>query len=76
MQLRTLAASAFTLSLLVYSGILPGYYVVFLPQYLFKIPPQIWRILTSFLITGRDLGIIFDTYFCGHLASGIQLRAV
>lgn len=60
---RTLAAGALTLSILVYTHILSGYYVVFLLQSMLQFPPQLWRLLTSFLITGPDLGILFDTYF-------------
>ncbi|KAL3423978.1 der1-like family protein [Phlyctema vagabunda] len=60
---RTLAAATLTLSILVYSKILPGQYVIFYLPYLAKLPPQLWRIFTSFLITGPDLGILFDTYF-------------
>jgi len=64
MQCRTLAVSALTLSILVYTKILSGYWVVFyLPAFL-KLPPQLWRLFTSFLITGPSLGILFDTYFC------------
>lgn len=65
MQLRTIAASAFTLSILVYTGVIPGYYVIYYPQSLFWLPPQLWRLVTSFLITGPQLSILFDTYFCG-----------
>jgi len=38
--------------------------VIFYLPFLWKMPPQIWRLVTSFLITSKDLGIIFDTYFC------------
>ncbi|RDL35215.1 Derlin [Venustampulla echinocandica] len=61
--IRTIAASAFTLSILVYTGVVPGYYVVFYPQTLLWLPPQLWRLVTSFLITGPQLSILFDTYF-------------
>ncbi|KAF3318009.1 hypothetical protein TWF173_008749 [Orbilia oligospora] len=27
-----------------------------------KMPPQLWRAFTSFFLTSRDLGILFDTY--------------
>jgi len=60
---RTLAAGALTLSILVYTHMLPGYHVIFYLAPLLKFPPQLWRLFTSFLITGPDLGIIFDTYF-------------
>ncbi len=66
-QSRTLALSAFTLSIAVCTGMLPAYYVIWYTSHIWQFPPQIWRLVTSFLITGKDLSIIFDTYFCMHL---------
>lgn len=63
MQCRTLAAATLATSLLVYTKMLSGYYVVFWPGKLFQFPPQLWRLATCFFVTGKDLGIIFDTYF-------------
>lgn len=60
---RTLAAGALTLSILVYTHILSGYHVMFLLQPLMQFPPQLWRLISPFLVTGPDLGILFDTYF-------------
>jgi Derlin-2/3 len=40
------------------------YKVIWYTPYLLKFPPEIWRLVTSFLITGKDLNVIFDTYFC------------
>jgi len=37
-----------------------------------KMPPQLWRLATSFLITGKDLGIIFDTYFLYTYGSKLE----
>ncbi len=64
MQCRTLAAAAFVLSIAVYTGFVSFYSVMFHLPYFYKFPPQLWRLFSSFLITGPDLGIIFDTYFC------------
>ncbi|TVY71328.1 Derlin-1.2 [Lachnellula suecica] len=60
---RTLAALVFLLSALVYTTILP--YRLFNLSYLhlFQLPPEIWRIFTSLLITFPNLGVFFDTYF-------------
>ncbi|KAM3072007.1 hypothetical protein ACMFMG_008473 [Clarireedia jacksonii] len=69
---RTLAAGALTLSVLVYTRMLPGYYVVFYLASLLKFPPQLWRLLTPFLITGPDLGILFDTYFLYTYGSKLE----
>ncbi|RFU33557.1 hypothetical protein B7463_g2785, partial [Scytalidium lignicola] len=61
---RTIAAAAFVLSLAVYyANIGLGYYVIFSPEFLLTIPPQVWRVVTSFLITEPQLGLVFDTYF-------------
>ncbi|RKF80940.1 Derlin-3 [Golovinomyces cichoracearum] len=69
---RTLAASAFLLSVSVYTGLVPGYLVIFLPKSIFKFPPQLWRLFTSFLITGKELGIIFDTFFIYQYGSRLE----
>ena len=60
---RTITALAFVESVLVYSRMLSGYYVFFTPSLLFKLPPQIWRMFTSFLLTGSGISFIFDLYF-------------
>jgi len=61
---RTLAAAAFVLSLAVYYADLGlGYYVIFSTQFIWKLPPQIWRAVTCFLITEPKLGLILDPYF-------------
>lgn len=39
-------------------------WIIFYPPYLFKIPPEIWRPITAFLLTTPGLGLILDTYFC------------
>ncbi|KAF7875224.1 hypothetical protein EAF04_002396 [Stromatinia cepivora] len=69
---RTLAAGALTLSILVYTHILTGYHVVFLLQPILQFPPQLWRLLTPFLVTGPDLGILFDTYFLYTYGSKLE----
>ncbi|KAA8573201.1 hypothetical protein EYC84_003706 [Monilinia fructicola] len=69
---RTLAAATLSLSILVYTHLLPGYYVVFWPQSILQFPPQLWRLLTSFLVTGPDLGILFDTYFLYTYGSKLE----
>ncbi|TVY67402.1 Derlin-1 [Lachnellula suecica] len=69
---RTIAASAFTLSILVYTGFIPFYYVAFIPEKFIQLPPQIWRLLTSFLMTSPKFGIIFDTYFLYTYGSKLE----
>ncbi|KAI8241752.1 hypothetical protein K4K56_001905 [Colletotrichum sp. SAR 10_98] len=60
---RTLATAAFLTSVSVVLGFVSPYWFIFMPDYLFKIPPQIWRLGTNFLLTGPQLGLLFDTYF-------------
>lgn len=50
-----------------YSGLLHPFWVVFLPSNLLTIPPQIWRLFSSFLLTGPKFGIMYDPYFCEQL---------
>ena len=54
-------------------GLLPGYHVIFHTFYIFKIPPQIWRVPTSFLLTGSGLGLVFDTYFLYRYLSELEV---
>ncbi|KAL5321529.1 hypothetical protein ACEPPN_009488 [Leptodophora sp. 'Broadleaf-Isolate-01'] len=61
---RNLAAISFIFSLLIYTGVLD--YEPFhlsLPA-LIQLPPEIWRLFTSLLITGPGLALILDVYFC------------
>jgi hypothetical protein len=51
------------LSAAVHFGILPGTYVIFHQYFLWRFPPQIWRFFTAFLLTGPQLGLLFDAYF-------------
>ncbi|KAH8598099.1 ER-associated proteolytic system protein-like protein Der1 [Bisporella sp. PMI_857] len=69
---RTLAAATLTMSILVYTGTLSFYYVLFAPSLMLKLPPQLWRLFTSFLLTSKDLGIIFDTYFLYTYGSKLE----
>ncbi|KAL0943974.1 der1-like family protein [Colletotrichum truncatum] len=60
---RTLATATFVTSVSVLLGIVSPYWFIFMPDYLYKIPPQIWRLGTNFLLTGPQLSLLFDTYF-------------
>lgn len=44
-----------------------------MPQFLFQIPPQIWRLGTNFLLTGPQLGLLFDTYFLYHYLTALEV---
>ncbi|KAG9246242.1 Der1-like family-domain-containing protein [Calycina marina] len=69
---RTLAAATLITSVAVYTGIIPYYWIMLYPPLLFKLPPQLWRIPTSFLLTGPQLGMIFDTYFIYTYGSKLE----
>ncbi|KAG6011245.1 hypothetical protein E4U54_008181 [Claviceps lovelessii] len=60
---RTIATFAFVVSAGIVLGMLPAKYFLFHPYYLFRFPPQIWRLATSFFITSPGIGLLFDTYF-------------
>lgn len=66
LQNRTLTALTLAISLLVHTNLLSGYWVVYYFPAFFKIPPQLWRLLTCFMLSGPKLSILFDPYFCEH----------
>ncbi|KAJ5888902.1 hypothetical protein N7495_008943 [Penicillium taxi] len=70
---RTITALTFIQSALVYSGMLSGYYVVFLPSKMLKLfVPEIWRLATPFLLTGPQLSFFFDLYFLYHYGTALE----
>ncbi|KAF7561300.1 hypothetical protein G7046_g2842 [Stylonectria norvegica] len=70
---RTAASITFPLSVAIHLHFVSGYWFIWSPAYLWKIPPQLWRPVTSFLITNPDLGILFDTYFLYHYLSQLEV---
>lgn len=63
------------MSALGYAGIIPFAPLVFLPYRLLRLPPEIWRVATSFLITGPGLSIILDPYFLYHYGSQLETES-
>lgn len=53
-------------------GIMPYSWIYFHYLELFRLPPQIWRVVTSFLLTSPQLGIVMDTYFIFQYASQLE----
>lgn len=61
---RTITAATVILSVCVWFSLINAYYVVFIARYIFKLwIPQLWRLVTPFMITGPKLGLIMDPYF-------------
>ncbi|SLM38995.1 Peptidase S54, rhomboid domain [Lasallia pustulata] len=70
---RTLTAATLITSLLVYGRFLNMSVVIFhLPWVFMKWPPQLWRIITSFWLTGPEWSILFDTYFLYTYGSALE----
>ncbi|KAK3308896.1 Der1-like family-domain-containing protein [Chaetomium strumarium] len=60
---RTLATAILITSVSVYFGLLSTSWIYFTEDRLFRLPPEIWRLATSFLLSGPQLGILLDPYF-------------
>lgn len=52
---------------------MPGWWFVFYPQLIWKMPPQLWRFGTAFLLTGPSLSLLFDTYFLYSYLSQLEV---
>ncbi|KAJ5216506.1 uncharacterized protein N7498_002913 [Penicillium cinerascens] len=70
---RTITALALVESLLYYSETLSFYNVVFLRGKLFKALPEVWRLVTPFLLTGWSFDFLFDLYFMYHYGSSLEI---
>lgn len=71
----TLVAAVLTTSVLVHTGIVSPYPVLFVSEKLLQLPPkipEIWRLITPFLITGPKFGLLMDTYFLYTYCSGLE----
>ncbi|KAF9251607.1 hypothetical protein DTO013E5_3966 [Penicillium roqueforti] len=58
--IRTLTALTVVQSALMYSGLVSFYWALFVPSLIFSWRPQIFRLVTPFLLTGPRLSFIFD----------------
>lgn len=58
-------------------GFIDPYYIVFLGYKVFTIRevPQLWRILTTFVLTGPKFGLIMDPYFLYTYGSQLEMHA-
>ncbi|KAI0490417.1 Der1-like family protein [Xylaria cf. heliscus] len=69
---RTVATVVFIASVGVYTGMFSMYNFFFHYSMLLKFPPEIHRLVTCFLITSKDLGVLIDTYFVYNYLSQIE----
>lgn len=70
---RTFATAVFVSSISTVLGILPVQLFIFHPYFIWKFPPEIWRVVTSFFITSPNLGLLFDTYFLYQYLSQLEI---
>ncbi|KAK5993338.1 DER1-like family member protein 1 [Cladobotryum mycophilum] len=69
---RTFATATFALSVGIHFKLIPGYYFVYSSFFINRLPPQIWRFVTCFMITGPQLGMLFDTYLIYNYMSQLE----
>jgi len=63
--IRTLCALTVATSVPIHMGLVSARHVVYFTPWVFgKFPPELWRLVTSFLLTGPKLGMLMDPYFC------------
>lgn len=53
-------------------GIVPYSWIYFHYLELWRLPPHVWRLVTSFWLTGPNIGIVMDTYFVYQYASQLE----
>jgi len=61
---RTLFAATLVESALCHGGLLGFEYVIYGNQWIFSFPPQLWRLVSPFLVTGGGFSFVFDLFFC------------
>lgn len=69
---RTLTALTFIQSILIHGGIIRYLHVLLLPKFIFRFPPQLWRLFTPFLLTGPGLSFVLDLYFMYTYGSALE----
>ena len=63
-------------SLLVHGGLVSGYRVMFYLPYLWKFPfPELWRLITPFLLTGGGFNALWDIYMFWTYATQLELNS-
>lgn len=69
---RTFATGVLVTSIACHMHIMPYAWIYFHYLELFRLPPQVWRLVTSFLLSSPQLGIVMDTYFVFQYASQLE----
>ncbi|KAL8942708.1 MAG: hypothetical protein Q9216_001512 [Gyalolechia sp. 2 TL-2023] len=70
---RTWTAVTLILSCLIYGRVINGMPFIFQIPLIFKFPiPEIWRMFTSFCITGGGWAVLYDTYFLWTYSSPLE----
>ncbi|KAF2484564.1 Der1-like family-domain-containing protein [Neohortaea acidophila] len=71
---RTITAAAVLLSVPVWMGLINPAMVVFFKDYVFTLRtfPQVWRLVTSFILTGPKFGLLMDPYFLFTYGSSLE----
>lgn len=67
-----MATAVFISSVAVYTGMIASHPFFFHYSQLFQFPPAIHRLVTSFLITGPQIAIIFEPYFLYSYLSQLE----
>lgn len=62
LQNSTLVATVVLTSVIVYGKFIPFYYIAFVPNFIYK-KGQVWRLATSFWLTGPKLSMLMDPVF-------------
>lgn len=70
---RTIVAATLVTSAAVYGGFLSPHRIIFYTPWIYKkFPPEIWRLITSFWLTGPQLGIILDPFLLWTYGSNLE----
>ena len=69
---RTAATTAFVISLGIHTGLIPSSWFGYYWQAIWTLPPQLWRLVTTYLVTMPGLGILFDTYMLFTYLSALE----
>lgn len=71
---RTITAATVLISVPGHLGLYSLMWVIFLSDYILTLRqlPQIWRLVTSFFVTGPQLSLIMDPFFLYHYSSKLE----